>query len=100
MTLDALIDIDADPAALAAIQEAADTILACGEHQKKIIDDILNLSKLDAGLLTVDPVPAQPHDIIRRGMRIFVPELKSKGITAQFTVRTILLSILHVFRIR
>ncbi|KAK6524663.1 hypothetical protein TWF281_011565 [Arthrobotrys megalospora] len=86
MTLDALIDIDADPAALAAIQEAADTILACGEHQKKIIDDILNLSKLDAGLLTVDPVPAQPHDIIRRGMRIFVPELKSKGITAQFTL--------------
>ncbi|KAF3233141.1 hypothetical protein TWF192_002509 [Orbilia oligospora] len=86
MTLDALIDIDADPAALAAIQEAAETILACGEHQKKIIDDILNLSKLDAGLLTVDPVPAQPHDIIRRGMRIFVPELKSKGITAQFTL--------------
>ncbi|KAK6540259.1 hypothetical protein TWF694_009073 [Orbilia ellipsospora] len=86
MTLDALVDIDADPAALSAIQEAADTILACGEHQKKIIDDILNLSKLDAGLLTVDPVPAQPHDIIRRGMRIFVPELKSKGITAQFTM--------------
>ncbi|KAF3925306.1 hypothetical protein ABW20_dc0107730 [Dactylellina cionopaga] len=85
MTLDALTDIGADPAALAAIQEAADTILACGEHQKKIIDDILNLSKLDAGLLTVDPVPAQPHDIIRRGMRIFVPELKSKGINAQFT---------------
>ncbi|EPS45434.1 hypothetical protein H072_602 [Dactylellina haptotyla CBS 200.50] len=86
MTLDALVDIDADPAALAAIQEAADTILACGEHQKKIIDDILNLSKLDAGLLTVDPIPAQPHDIIRRGMRIFVPELKSKGITAQFSI--------------
>lgn len=86
MTLDTLIDIDADPAALAAIQEATDTIPACGEHQKKIIDDILNLSKLDAGLLTVDPVPAQPHDIIRRGMRIFVPELKSKGITAQLAL--------------
>ncbi|KAF3908090.1 hypothetical protein ABW21_db0206142 [Orbilia brochopaga] len=86
MTLDALVDINADAAALSTIQEAADTILACGEHQKKIIDDILNLSKLDAGLLTVDPVPAQPHDVIRRGMRIFVPELKSKGISAEFTV--------------
>ncbi|KAF3940671.1 hypothetical protein ABW19_dt0209269 [Dactylella cylindrospora] len=86
MTLNALVDIDAAPAALAAIQEAADTILACGEHQKKIIDDILNVSKLDAGLLTVDPVPAQPQDIIRRGIRIFVPELKSKGITAEFTM--------------
>ncbi|KAK6352854.1 hypothetical protein TWF696_004854 [Orbilia brochopaga] len=86
MTLTALVDIDADPAALSAIQDAADTILACGEHQKKIIDDILNLSKLDAGLLTVDPVPAQPHEVIRRGMRIFVPELKSKGISAEFTM--------------
>ncbi|KAJ6263728.1 hypothetical protein Dda_2298 [Drechslerella dactyloides] len=86
MTIDALEDMNADPAAFSAIQEAADTILACGEHQKKIIDDILNLSKLDAGLLTVDPVPAQPHDIIRRGMKIFVPELKSKGISADFTI--------------
>jgi len=76
------------PAPALEILEAAETILACGEHQKKIIDDILNVSKLDAGLLTVDPIPVQPHVVLRRAHKIFIPEFKSKSITSTFKARS------------
>jgi hypothetical protein len=33
--------------------EAAQTILYCVEHQKRIVDDVLTLSKLDADLLEI-----------------------------------------------
>jgi signal transduction histidine kinase len=68
------------------IDQAASTIFACGEHQKKIIDDILNVSKMDAGLLTVEPVPVQPHAALHKVMKMFGPEFKAKGITSSFNV--------------
>lgn len=40
--------------------EAANTIMYCCQHQKQIVDDVLTLSKLDAELLVVSPVPIQP----------------------------------------
>ncbi|KAI0129763.1 hypothetical protein BJ170DRAFT_286505 [Xylariales sp. AK1849] len=40
--------------------EAANTIMYCVQHQKQIVDDVLTLSKLDADLLVVSPVPIQP----------------------------------------
>lgn len=40
--------------------DAANTIMYCVQHQKQIVDDVLTLSKLDADLLVVSPVPVQP----------------------------------------
>jgi len=40
--------------------DAAQTIVLCAQHQKRIIDDILTLSKLDSDLLFVTPVEVQP----------------------------------------
>lgn len=93
------------PAPALEILEAAETILACGEHQKKIIDDILNVSKLDAGLLTVDPIPVQPHVVLRRAHKIFIPEFKSKSITSTFkacssTLRCKVVVMLMIHRLR
>ena len=68
------------------IVDAAETILVCGEHQKKIINDILNVSKLDAGLLAIEQIPTQPHKVLIEAIQIFVPELKSKGISHEFRV--------------
>ena len=41
--------------------EAAETIIYCAMHQKRIIDDILTLSRLDSNLLLVSPEPSRAH---------------------------------------
>jgi signal transduction histidine kinase len=60
--------------------QSADVILQCANHQKRIIDDILTLSKLDSMLLSITPVAVQPRKLIDSIVSIFEPELKSKGI--------------------
>jgi signal transduction histidine kinase len=36
--------------------EAAQTIMICAQHQKRIIEDVLTLSKLDSNLLLITPI--------------------------------------------
>jgi signal transduction histidine kinase len=56
--------------------QAADTISYCAMHQKRIVDDILTLSKLDSDLLEVSPQPEEPVDLVERALRMFDAELK------------------------
>ncbi|PQE07003.1 hypothetical protein CJF30_00009413 [Rutstroemia sp. NJR-2017a BBW] len=56
--------------------EAADTIIYCAMHQKRIIDDILTLSRLDSNLLVVCPEASQPVELIRNALKMFDAELK------------------------
>ena len=56
--------------------EAADTIIYCAMHQKRIIDDILTLSRLDSNLLLVSPAPSQPIQLVRIALKMFEAELK------------------------
>jgi signal transduction histidine kinase/PAS domain-containing protein len=70
-------------AAVEALEEnaqSADVILQCANHQKRIIDDILTLSKLDSMLLSITPVAVRPRKLIDSIFSIFEAELKSKGI--------------------
>jgi signal transduction histidine kinase len=60
--------------------QSADIILQCANHQKRIIDDILTLSKLDSMLLSITPVAVRPRKLIDSIVSIFEPELKSKSI--------------------
>jgi CheY-like chemotaxis protein len=60
--------------------QAADTILYCSNHQRRIVDDILTLSRLDSKLLQISPAPAQPVLLIRSALRMFDAELKSARI--------------------
>ncbi|PBP17289.1 M2QJ, histidine kinase-group XI protein [Diplocarpon rosae] len=64
--------------------EAADTIIYCAMHQKRIIDDILTLSKLDSNLLHVSPEPSQPLELVRGGLKMFEAELKRAETTLEF----------------
>jgi signal transduction histidine kinase len=54
--------------------DAIDTIQACATHQKRIVDDILTLSKLDAKLLVISPVTAQPAALLQDTYKIFKEE--------------------------
>lgn len=51
--------------------DAAHTIALCAQHQKRIVDDVLTLSKLDSALLMVTPVDVQPVAVAQRALRMF-----------------------------
>lgn len=66
--------------------EAANTISLCASHQKRIVDDILTLSKLDSKLLLVTPVDVQPVTVVQNVLKMFEPELNSNEISGGFQV--------------
>ncbi|KAK3299970.1 uncharacterized protein B0H64DRAFT_3859 [Chaetomium fimeti] len=66
--------------------EAASIISLCANHQKRIVDDILTLSKLDSNLLLVTPVDVQPVTVVQDVLKMFEAELSSNGIDGQVTV--------------
>lgn len=61
--------------------QSAKIILQCAHHQKRIIDDVLTLSKLDSMLLSITPVAVKPAKLIDSIVNMFEAELKSNQIT-------------------
>jgi len=66
--------------------EAANTINLCASHQKRIVNDILTLSKLDSKLLLVTPVDVQAFDTILQVLKMFEAELATHSIALNYEV--------------
>ncbi|KAF1971637.1 hypothetical protein BU23DRAFT_555813 [Bimuria novae-zelandiae CBS 107.79] len=66
--------------------DAAQTIALCAQHQKRIVDDVLTLSKLDSAMLMVTPVDAQPLQVVQRALRMFEGEVHTAGIQMEFVL--------------
>ena len=66
--------------------DAAQTIVLCAQHQKRIIDDILTLSKLNSTMLHVTPVQVQVETTVRRTLKMFENELVAHDIQMSFEV--------------
>ena len=66
--------------------EAAGTISLCANHQKRIVDDILTLSKLDSKLVLLTPVDVQPVAVVQTLLRVFEPEFNANGIDGRFEI--------------
>ena len=66
--------------------DAIHTVMLCSNHQKRIIDDTLTMSKLDSRLLLVTPVPTQPIKVVEKVMRMFENDFANKDISAQLLV--------------
>lgn len=66
--------------------DAAQTIALCAQHQKRIVDDVLTMSKIDSALLMVTPVDVQPLSVVNRALKMFESELQSADIEMQFKV--------------
>ena len=66
--------------------DAAQTIALCAQHQKRIVDDVLTLSKLDSALLLVTPVDVQPVAVVQRALRMFEGDLQTNDIAMEFQV--------------
>ena len=66
--------------------EASTTISLCANHQVRIANDILTLSKLDSQLLLVTPVDAQPVAVMQNVLKMFETELNANDIRCEFRV--------------
>ncbi|KAK1817192.1 hypothetical protein LTR12_008382 [Friedmanniomyces endolithicus] len=71
---------------VASCLDAAQIINLCSQHQKRIVDDILTLSKLDSQLLLVTPVDAQPLTVVQRALKMHEGELQAADIQMKFVV--------------
>ncbi|OQO00924.1 hypothetical protein B0A48_13613 [Cryoendolithus antarcticus] len=60
---------------------AADTILACAAHQRRVIDDVLILSRLDSQMLSIVPVCANTEKVVRDTIRMFSGEAANNDIS-------------------
>ncbi|KUJ07023.1 uncharacterized protein LY89DRAFT_692095 [Mollisia scopiformis] len=70
---------------IAALQgniDNANTILMCAKHQKRIVDDVLTLSKLEYTMLSVSPRPVQLPNLVCKWMKMFDSQLLSNNIKA------------------
>lgn len=66
--------------------ENSEIITTCINHQRRIIDDVLCLSKLDSGLLVVSPSEVQPKTLIEQSLRMFVGEVEQSNIDLRCTI--------------
>ncbi|KAF2871564.1 hypothetical protein BDV95DRAFT_572293 [Massariosphaeria phaeospora] len=66
--------------------DAAQTIAQCAQHMKRIVDDVLTISKLDSGLLVITPIDAQPESVANHAVKMFQAEARAAGVDMIFTV--------------
>jgi signal transduction histidine kinase len=66
--------------------DAAQTIILCANFQKKIVDDILTLSKLDASLLEIAPDKAQIPQLVEKALRMFDTEIIRADIRTRLVI--------------
>lgn len=58
----------------------------CAQHQGRIINDVLTLSKLDSAMLLISPTPTQPPVVVKEALKMFEGELVSHGIELEFSL--------------
>ncbi|OQE13023.1 hypothetical protein PENFLA_c057G08237 [Penicillium flavigenum] len=73
-----------DEISVTSITEATETISLCIRHQKKIVNDVLTFSKLDASMLPLSPRKVQPQRHLTIPMAIFRPELRKHRIHFEY----------------
>lgn len=82
--LEAVNQEDKDKISLGEIAQDAETISLCVAHQKKIVDDVLTFSKLDAAMLTLSPRLVQPRRHLATSLTMFRPELRKQKIGFEY----------------
>ncbi|HEY7164733.1 MAG TPA: ATP-binding protein [Candidatus Binatia bacterium] len=64
------------------------TIHSSGKHLIELINDILDLSKVEAGKLKVEQAPCAPHLIISEVVQILTVKAREKSISLEFEIAT------------
>ncbi|KAI4720335.1 hypothetical protein E4T48_03437 [Aureobasidium sp. EXF-10727] len=79
-------DTHLDREGLDYILDSTQTIILCAQHQKRIINDILTLSKLDARLLEVTPTEVDPVETVKHALRLYQQECTNAGVDSAIRV--------------
>jgi PAS domain S-box-containing protein len=62
-----------------------ETIHSSGKHLLELINDILDLSKVEAGRMEVERIDCEPHKIIREVVKVLGVRAREKGIGLEFS---------------
>ncbi|MHB9148287.1 MAG: ATP-binding protein [Candidatus Amoebophilus sp.] len=62
------------------LKESTETIEHCVKHQKNIIDDVLDLSKLESGKVALVLKPFKLQTVIKEATRLFTSQLTAKSL--------------------
>ncbi|MGC4054055.1 MAG: ATP-binding protein [Paludibaculum sp.] len=57
------------------------------KHLLALLDDVLDLSRIEAGKLTLESVPFNPGRVVRGAVRIFAPQAHQKGLEFGFQLQ-------------
>ncbi|KAF7187479.1 Hybrid signal transduction histidine kinase K [Pseudocercospora fuligena] len=68
--------------------EAINIVFSCCAHQKRIVDDILTLSKLDSKLVSIAPAPVKLNDILNELFRTFEADSRKADVDLRFIKET------------
>ncbi|KAL2349685.1 histidine kinase, partial [Cryomyces antarcticus] len=68
------------------IADAVQTIILCAQHQKRIVDDVLTLSKLDSNLLVITPDQVKPIELVQKALKMYEAELDSTKVQARLSI--------------
>lgn len=64
--------------------DSLQTIVSCSLHQKRVIDDVLTLSKLDSNLILITPVRVQSSVVVSEALKMFDVECSQMDIQLEF----------------
>ena len=70
----------------AAERDLAKTILESGKSLLHVLDDVLDLSKLDAGALQIEPQPVEMREIVRQVVQLMKAKADEAGIRLEAKV--------------
>ncbi len=65
-------------------QKYLNTIHSSGEHLLQLINDVLDLSKIESGHLEVERIPLAPHVLIREITSVFAVKAQEKALSLKF----------------
>ena len=71
---------------LQSAKDAAETILFCTQHSKRIVDDILTLSKLNSNLLPISLVAVSARATVEQALKMFEGELRAADIDWELVI--------------
>jgi signal transduction histidine kinase/ligand-binding sensor domain-containing protein/CheY-like chemotaxis protein len=66
--------------------ESLDTVRSCAESLLAVLNDILDLSKIEAGRLEIIPAPFQVADCLRSACSTFMPGAREKGLRLSWEI--------------